>query len=68
MAPMSPIRNTEGLVNVKKLDLKKVLAACRQASTITKQCERTSRKVARVFGVQADAMDNACDAVEAILR
>ena len=68
MAPTSPIRTLDGTVKVKKTDLKKVLEVCRQASTITKQCESASRNAARVFGVQADAMDKACDAIEAILR
>ena len=68
MAPMSPIRTPDGTVKVKKTDLKKVLEAGRQASTITKQCESTSRNAARVFGVQADTMDKACGAIEAILK
>ena len=57
----------DGTVRVKKSELKKVLMACRQASVITNQCESTSRNAARVFGAQADTMQNACGAIEAIL-
>ena len=50
---VSPIRDND-YIKVKKSDLKKVLQAARQAATVTKQCEATSRNAARVFGVQTD--------------